>query len=63
MPKIPAAFTLFIAATLTGCASTVKKPDENKAKQACISEVANKRIYFKFQGEENIKLAMRALFV
>lgn len=42
MPKIPAAFTLFIAATLTGCASTVKKPNDNKAKQACISEVANK---------------------
>jgi len=42
MPKIPAALTLFIAAILTGCASTVKKPDDNKAKQACISEVANK---------------------
>ena len=44
MPKIPAALTFFIAATMTGCASTVKKPDNNKAKQACISEVANKPI-------------------
>ena len=44
MPKIPAAFIFFIAATLTGCASTVKKPDDIKAKQACISKVANKPI-------------------
>ena len=43
MPKIPAAFTLFIAATLTGRASTVKKPDDNKTKQTCISEVATKQ--------------------
>ena len=42
MPKIPAALTLFIAAILTGCASTVKKPDEYKSKQVCISKVANK---------------------
>ena len=44
MPKIPAALIFFIAAILTGCASTVKKPDENKAKQACISKVDNKSI-------------------
>ena len=44
MPKIPAAFTFFIAATLTGCASTIKKPDDNKAKQACITNTANKPI-------------------
>jgi len=44
MPKIPAALTFFIAATLTGCASTVKKPDENKSKQVCITNKANKPI-------------------